>query len=99
MSVAQRYLEILGRINEIIIRTRISKYHWATDISKMYNQLALKPTSYPYQLLLYTQSLDPSEDPETWVMVTAWYGMVPTGNQAGEAIAMLLEQSKEQYPL
>ena len=89
----------LGRINEIIIRTRISKYLWATDISKMYNQLALRPTSYPYQLLLYTQSLDPSEDPETWVMVTAWYGMVPTGNQAGEAIAMLLEQSKEQYPL
>ena len=31
-------------------------------------------------------------------MVTAWYGMIPTGNQAGEAIHMLVEENKAQHP-
>ena len=89
----------LAKINEIIIKSRASKYTWATDISKMYNQLALSPNSYRYQLFLYSQSLDPSVAPEIWVMVTAWYGMVPTGNQAGEAINMLIEENKSQHPM
>ena len=89
----------LGKISDILIKSRVSKYTWATDISKMYNQLALNPTSYCYQLLLYSPSLDPVDAPEVWVMVTAWYGMVPTGNQAAEAIDMLLEKHGQTFPM
>ena len=88
----------LGKINEILIRNRVSKHSWATDISKMYNQLALNPSSYPYQLLLFHHSLDPTVRPEVWVMVTGWYGMVSTGNQAGEAVGDLCEENKEKHP-
>ena len=88
----------LGKINEILIRNRVSKHSWATDISKMYNQLALNPSSYPYQLLLFHPSLEPTMEPEVWVMVTGWYGMVSTGNQAGEAIGDLCEENKAEYP-
>ena len=89
----------LGKINDILIKSRVSKHTWATDISKMYNQLALNPSSYRYQLLLFSPSLDATETPEIWVMVTAWYGMVPTGNQAAEAIDMLLEKHKQAFPM
>ena len=49
-------------------------------------------------MFLYSQSLDLSVAPEIWVMLTAWYGMIPTGNQAGEAIHMLVEENKAQHP-
>ena len=87
----------LAKINKIIIKSRASKYTWA--ISKLCNQLALSPSSYRYQLFLYSQSLDPSVAPEIWVIVTAWYGMVPTGNQAEEAINLLVEENKIQHPM
>ena len=76
----------LGKMNEILIRNRTKTHAWTSDISKMYNQLQLNEESYPYSLFLYHSSLDPSAEPEIWVMVVAWYGVVPTGNQAGFAI-------------
>ena len=79
----------LGNINRILIYNRVQKYSWSSDISKMYNQLDLKEDALPYSLFLYDESLDPEIEPEVWVMVVAWYGVVPTGNQAGFAIETL----------
>ena len=88
----------LGSINDILIRNRASKYAWATDISKMYNQLKLNPEYYRYQLMLFHESLDPSVPPEVWAMVTAWYGVINSGGQAGEAITQLQEGCKKDHP-
>ena len=88
----------LGRMNDIIMRARTGEYMWTTDIKKMYNQLKLSPQSLRFQLMLYHDMLDPLIQPEIWVMKTAWYGMTPAGNQAGEAVNMLNELHSASHP-
>ena len=76
----------LGKMNDILVRNRVKTHSWSSDISKMYNQLQLNEASYPYSLFLYNSLLEAEIDPEEWVMLVAWYGVVPTGNQAGFAV-------------
>jgi hypothetical protein len=49
---------MLSKIPEILVRFRCYKYCWNTDISKLYNQLHLNPTSLPYSLFLFHDELD-----------------------------------------
>ena len=76
----------LGSINQILIGNRADPYAWASDISKLYNQLQLDESALPYSLFLYGSELDAEKTPEVWVMSVAWYGVTPTGAQAGCAI-------------
>ena len=64
----------------------------------MYNRLKVKPSSLAYQLLLYDESLDPATPPKVWVLVSAWYGVVNTGNQASAAIEALVDLFEDQFP-
>lgn len=89
----------LGKINEILLRNRVSKFTWGTDIKKMYNQLRMKPASLRYQLMLFHHSLDSSIPPEIWVMTRAWYGVTPSGNQGGRAVEVLVETNESDFPL
>jgi hypothetical protein len=88
----------LGKMNDIIIATRVTPYAWATDIKKMYNQLHLNPDSYRFQLMLYHESLALKEAPEVWVMTRAWYGVTPTGNQSGSAVSTLVTENGQDLP-
>ena len=88
----------LGKINDILIRSRTKKFLWSTDISKLYNQLHLNPASYPYQLFMFKESMDVEDKPEIWVMVVAWYGVTSTGNQSGYALEELAKLLKHKYP-
>ena len=88
----------LGKMNEIILRSRVSLYVWGTDISKMYNQLRMMPDSLRFQQFLYDESLDATIRPKEWVMTRAWYGEVPSGGQAGYAIEELTESNKDKHP-
>ena len=89
----------LGKMNEILIRNRAKSHAWSSDISKMYNQLQLNESSYPFSLFLYYSSLDPDIEPEIWVMLVAWYGVVPTGNQAGFAIEDLATNARPGFDI
>ena len=89
----------LGSMIEILISNRIRKYAWYSDISKMYNQLTLNKESLPYSLFLFSDKMDAEESPEIWSMCVAWYGVVPTGNQAGYAIELLVKELGDDYPL
>ena len=62
----------------------------------MYNQLVLQDEALPYSLILY--SPDSSPDPDTYVLVSAWYGVVSTGGQAGEALDRLALEEADNYP-
>ena len=42
--------------------------------------------------------MDQEKEPEVWVMVSAWYGKVSTGGQAGFALDKLTELLGEKYP-
>ena len=88
----------LGEIGSIIIRSRSNPVAWSSDISKLYNQLHLDPFAYPFSLFLYNEGLDPLIDPDIWVMTRAWYGITPTGQQAGVALERLAGIIAEEYP-
>ena len=88
----------LGSIFDIIIRSRSKLFTWASDISKLYNQLWLDTKSLPYSLFLFHPSLSNSVKPDIYVMTRAWYGVVPTGNQAGHAITHLAALFESTYP-
>ena len=88
----------IAKIFDILITARCHPFLWSTDIGKMYNRLKVKPSSLAYQLLLFDDSLDPTIPPEVWVLTSAWYGVVNTGNQASAAIDALVELCKHQFP-
>ena len=88
----------LKRINDILLRARTKKYLWSSDISKLYNNLHLKPSSYAYQLFLYNNSLDKDEAPDIYVMVVAWYGVSSSSNQSLYALEELARLLRDEYP-
>ena len=49
-------------------------------------------------LFLYSNDLDPSKEPATFVMKVAWYGVIPTGNQASYALELLVQTTAEELP-
>ena len=88
----------LGSINQILIGNRADPYSWSSDITKLYNQLHLDESAYPYSLLLflYNPEMDILKPPDVYVMLVAWYGVTPTGSQAGHTID---EQSQNKESL
>ena len=88
----------IARIPDILLEARTQPHMWATDIRKMYNQLKLKKSSLQYQLMLFHNSMDPKVTPEVWVLTSAWYGVVNTGNQAGYAVEKLATLYKDKCP-
>ena len=89
----------MNKLTDVLINARTKKFLWSSDISKMYNCLKLKPTSYSYQLFLYHDELDINKDPEVHVMVVAWYGVTPSSNQAIFALEELSRLLCNDYPL
>ena len=89
----------MRKITDILCRARTRRYIWSSDISKLYNRLNLKPSSYKYQLFLYHDSLDPDKEPEIYVMIVAWYGVTSSANQASIALEKLALLFRDKYPL
>ena len=89
----------LGRIDDIVIRNRGRKFIFSTDISKMYNVLHLDSSAYPYSLILFDETLDPDTEPKIYLMLRAWYGTTPTGNQAAFAIRQLTKLPEDEEQL
>ena len=88
----------MGNMFTILVRCLSQKFAWASDISKLYNQLRLEPSALPFSLFLYHDSLDQEVTPEKWLMVRAWYGVTPTGSQAGFALDWLANLAAEEFP-
>ena len=88
----------IGTIPDIIMRNRTKPVGWASDISKMYNQLRLDKSTYPFSLFLYHESLNKDIEPDVYVMVRAWYVVVQTRQQAGYALDRLAELGKDEFP-
>ena len=82
-------------IHEVVLRNRTKRHVWSSDISKMYNCLHLNKSSLPYSLFLFQDEMDPTKKPVVYVMRVAWYGVVPTGNQAGYAIEVIANSASD----
>ena len=88
----------MGSLVDIILRNRAMEYAWSSDVTKLYNQLHLERVALPYSLFLYSDDLDPACLPMTYVMRRAWYGVLPTGDQAGYALELLVNATAEEFP-
>lgn len=44
-------------------------------------------------------SLGQRGEPTTFVMIRAWYGVTPMGNQAGYGLELLVQSTAEEFPL
>ena len=89
----------MGSINQILIGNQADPYYWSSDITKLYNQLHLVESAYPYSLFLYNLEMDIFKPPDVYVMVVAWYGVTPTGSQAGHAIERAVSDQGINFPL
>ena len=98
-EILAKGVNTLSSIPEILMRSRTNTSIWSTDISKLYNQLHLKPSAFPYGLFLFNDGLDGSQPAETYVMLVAWYGVTSTGNQAAAALDMVTKTLESEYPL
>ncbi len=89
----------MKKITDILCRARTKRFIFTSDISKLYNRLKLKPSSYRYQLFLFHDELNPNSDPEIYIMMCAWYGVTSSANQSFVALEKLATLLKEKYPL
>ena len=64
----------LGSISNILIGNRADPFSWSSDITKLYNQLHLHESAYPYFLILYSDELNLEKKPEVWLMTVGLYG-------------------------
>ena len=88
----------LNKMLEIFLRWRVKHVAYHNDINKMYNGLQLIPSDWCLQRYLFEPSLDPDKEPLEKVIMTAIYGVKPSGNQAGVALRTLAETFKSDYP-
>ena len=73
---------------------RADPFSWGSDTSKLYYH---DEASYPYLLFLYSSEMNPEKETETWVMIVAWYGVTPTGSQAGCAIKRAVSEGRNDF--
>ena len=86
------------KIVPILLRSRCCLFTWTSDISKLYNQLWLDESDFPYSLVLYHEDLDPATPPRVYLMLRAWYGVVSTGGQSLYALRKLGLENMASYP-
>ena len=86
-------------LTDILLRSRLGKYSFTSDIKKLYNNLWLNSDSIPYSLFLYHPSLDISVPPKVFYMRTAWYGVVVTAAQAAVAIRRVAKDHLDTHPM
>ena len=89
----------LASMFSILLRSRSNPCLWSADIKKLYNMLILEPECLPYSLFLYNPSLDPCEEPLTFVLLRAWYGTASTSGQATYALRQLGLDHADSHPL
>ena len=89
----------LASMLSVLLRSRSSPYLWSADIKKLYNMLILEPECLPYSLFLYNPSLDSSMEPQTFVLLRAWYGTASTSGQATYALRQLGLDHASSHPL
>ena len=89
---------MLASMYSILLRSLCTEHCFSTDIRKLYNNLHLDPEAYPYSLFLYEPSMEVNKEPETYLMVRAWYGVASTCSQAGTSLQMIAKDHQESLP-
>ena len=88
----------LNNLQEILIRWSMYRVGLHSDVSKMYNCVALDERDWCFQRYLWEETLDPDKPPEEKVIRTLIYGVKPSGNLAEHCIRETAKLSIDLYP-
>ena len=89
----------LNNLVEIILRWKIKKFGYHTDVRKMYNSVQMNKDFWRFQLYWWSRKLIQGEEPKIKVIKTAIYGVRPSGNQAGRALRLVVELTVDDFPM
>ena len=70
------------------------KYAIAGDIMKFYQSVKLHEDHYHLQMMLWTDSMDPNEEPEEYVITRLTFGLKSSSQQLEHCIDLLAEENK-----
>ena len=91
-------LNKLEKILALHLNFRAGCYAFTFDIKMAYNQIKLKPEHWSYQRYLWRENLDPNNPLVEMYLLTAIYGVKPSGNQTGHGLQLLSSHVIENYP-
>ena len=70
------------------------KYAIAGDIMKFYQSVKLHEDHYHLQMMLWTDSMEPNEEPEEYVITRLTFGLKSSSQQLEHCIDLLAEENK-----
>ena len=81
-SFLAKGVNTLQSLQELILNFRSWKCCGTYDIAKMYNNLFIEEDHLKFQLILWSEDLDPSNEVEIYCLTRTMYGVTCSGNQA-----------------
>ena len=88
----------MNKLVEIMIRWLLHKFAYHTDIQKMYNTIRLAEEDWCYQLHLWDNELNGSNNPKVKVIKTLIYGVCSSGNQEEHGLRETARLVKCEFP-
>ena len=83
----------------MIINFRSNTIGLTADLLKFYNSVKLKREFYHLQCIYWTESFDPDEEPELWVIKTLTYGLKSSSRQLEFCLQLLADENKDKKSL
>ena len=88
----------MNKLVQILIRWMTHTFVYHTDIQKMYNTVKLREEDWCYQLYLWNNTFDMSEEPRRKCIKTLIYGVKSSGNQSERALRETAKIFSLDYP-
>ena len=88
----------LTKIHHLLMKFRAGSSAFSADVKMAYNNLALDPSHYRFQLFLWKRDLNPDNPTIVMVVCTLIYGVKPVGNQLDAGMFQIGSYCIEVYP-
>ncbi|XP_058988017.1 uncharacterized protein LOC131807010 [Musca domestica] len=88
---------VQSELFSILLRFRLPKFVFTTDIEKMYRQILMHPDDQRYQLIIWRE--DPSHPVSYYKLNTVTYGTRSAPYLATKCLQKIANENMERYPL
>lgn len=88
---------VQSELFSILLRFRLPKFVFTTDIEKMYRQILIHPDDQKYQLIIWRE--DPSHPVSYYKLNTVTYGTRAAPYLATKCLQKIADDNLDRYPL
>ena len=82
-----------------ILNFMVNKFGMCGDLMKFYQSVKLHEDHYNLQLILWTDSMDPEDEPSEYVITRLTFGLKSSSQQLEHCIDLLAEENKQKKDL